>query len=138
MAIDLKVVTPEGQAFHGPVESVVLPGSEGDFGVLTGHEVFMTALRPGEMSVERADGRVFAAVSRGFAEIHEDQVTVLVGACEFADEIDRERAEVARDRALKQLEEMRKTADGEEAYQEYQEAYSRAIARIAVSDRFKS
>ena len=58
MAVELTVVTPEGQAFSGPVESVRLPGSEGEFGVLTGHEVFMTALQAGMMIVHEAGGTV--------------------------------------------------------------------------------
>lgn len=138
MPIELTVVTPEGRAFHEQIASVVLPGAEGDFGVLEGHEVFLSGLRIGEMRIERDAGTVYAAVSKGFAEVHGDAVTVMVGSCEFADDIDRERAEVARERARKQLEEMRATEDGEDVYQEYQDAYSRAIARIAVSDRFKT
>ena len=50
MAISLTVVTPEGQAFHGEAEAVVLPGSEGEFGVLPGHEAFLSALRIGPRS----------------------------------------------------------------------------------------
>lgn len=138
MPFELIVVTPEGQAFHGEVENVVLPGSEGEFGVLPGHEAFLTGLKIGPMTIRQVGGEgVHAAVSRGFAEIHDDKVTVMVGTCEFSNEIDRERAELARERARRQLDEMRQTAEGEEVYQEYQDAYSRAIARIAVSDRFK-
>ncbi len=136
MAVELTVVTPEGQAFHGPVESVRLPGSEGEFGVLSGHEVFMTALNAGTMVVEINDETQIAALSKGFAEVHGDSVTVMVGSCEFAHQIDRERAEIARERALKQLEEMRGTEDGEAIYQELQEAYSRAVARVAATDKF--
>ena len=138
MALELTVVTPEGQAFHGDVEDVVLPGTEGDFGVLPGHEVFMTGLRIGEMKIDKSDETLYAAVSKGFAEVHGETVTVMVGTCEFAHEIDHERAEVARERSLKQLEDLRSTDDGEKEYQEYQESYSRAIARIAVSEKFKS
>ena len=138
MALSLSVVTPEGQAFHGDAETVVLPGSEGEFGVLPGHEPFLTALRIGPMTIRKAGGEeLHAALSQGFAEVHDDQVSVMVGSCEFAHEIDRTRAEIARDRALKQLEEMRGTPEGEAAYQQYQDAYSRAIARVAISDRFK-
>ena len=139
MPIALSVVTPEGQAFHGEAEAVVLPGSEGEFGVLPGHEPFLTALRIGPMTIRKPGGEVLhAAVSEGFAEVHDDQVSVMVGSCEFAHEIDRSRAEIARDRALAQLEEMRGTPDGEAVYQQYQDAYSRAISRIAISDRFKA
>lgn len=139
MAIVLSVVTPEGQAFHGDVEAVVLPGSEGEFGVLPGHEPFLTALRIGPMTIRKASGEeLHAAVSRGFAEVHGDQASVMVDSCEFEHEIDRSRAEIARDRALANLERLRGTAEGEAQYQQYQEAYSRAVARIAISDRFKS
>jgi F-type H+-transporting ATPase subunit epsilon len=138
MPIALSVVTPEGQAFHGEAEAVVLPGSEGEFGVLPGHEPFLTALRIGPMTIRKPGGELLhAAVSQGFAEVHDDQVSVMVGSCEFAHEIDRSRAEIARDRVLAQLEEMRGTAEGEAAYQQYQDAYSRAISRISISDRFK-
>ena len=139
MPIALSVVTPEGQAFHGEAETVVLPGSEGEFGVLPGHEAFLSPLRIGPMTIKKPGGEeLHAALSQGFAEVHDDQVSVMVGSCEFAHDIDRTRAEVARDRAQKQLEELRSTTEGEAAYQQYQDAYSRAIARVSVSERFKS
>jgi F-type H+-transporting ATPase subunit epsilon len=139
MPIALSVVTPEGQAFHGEAEAVVLPGSEGEFGVLPGHVAFLSPLRIGPMTIKKPGGEeLHAALSQGFAEVHDDQVSVMVGTCEFAHEIDRTRAEVARDRAHTQLEQLRGTADGEALYQQYQAAYSRAVARVAISDRFKS
>lgn len=138
MPIDLIVVTPEGQAFDQPVESVRLPGVEGEFGVLSGHEVFLTALQPGMVSIDLGSEMQVAAVSKGFAEVHGDSVTVMVGSCEFAHQIDRERAEIARERAKKQLEEMRGTEEGEASYQELQETYSRAVARVAATDKFKN
>jgi F-type H+-transporting ATPase subunit epsilon len=133
----LTVVTPEGEAFDKQVEGVVLPGAEGEFGVLAGHEPFMTGLKPGTMQIAAGPETLYAAVGRGFAEIHENTVNVLVGSCEFAHEIDRSSAEIARDRALAQLQEMRGSAEGEAAYQELQETYSRAVARVAATDKFK-
>ena len=139
MPIALSVVTPEGKAFEGPADAVVLPGSEGEFGVLPGHEAFLTALRIGPMTITKPGGETLhASVSQGFAEVHDDHVSVMVRTCEFAHEIDRTRAEIARDRALQQLEALRGTAEGEAAYQQYQDAYSRAIARVAISDRFEN
>ncbi len=134
MAVALTVVTPEGQAYDEAVESVVLPGVEGAFGVLSGHEVFMTALQTGEMAIETGTETLYAAVSKGFAEVHEDAVTVMVGSCEFAHEIDLDRAKVAAERAKAQLEEMRGTEEGEAHYQEYQEAYSQAVARVSAAE----
>jgi F-type H+-transporting ATPase subunit epsilon len=139
MPISLSVVTPEGHAFRGEAEAVVLPGSEGEFGVLPGHEPYLTAIKIGPMAIRKPGGEtLYAAVSQGFAEVHDDEVSVMVGTCEFAHDIDRSRAEVAAERAKAQLEAMRGTADGEATYQQYQDAYSRAIARISISDRFKS
>ena len=139
MPLSLSVVTPEGQAFHGEVETVVLPGSEGEFGVLAGHEPFLTALRIGPMTIRKAGGEeLHAAVSQGFAEVHDDQVSVMVGSCEFAHEIDRSRAEIAAERARQQLEALRGTPEGEALYQQYQDAYARAVSRVSITDRFQS
>jgi F-type H+-transporting ATPase subunit epsilon len=138
VSLELTIVTPEGQAYHGEVEYVVLPGVEGEFGVLAGHEPFLSALKSGPLGLSANGKERHAAVSRGYAEIHGDKVTVMVGACEWADEIDLARAERARERALKALQDSRATAEGAADYQELQEAYSRAIARIAVSERFKN
>ena len=137
MPVDLVIVTPQGQAFNGEVESVVLPGTEGDFGVLPGHEAFLTALRIGPLELSQGERKRFAAVSRGYAEVVDDVVTVMVGSCEFADEIDRERAEKARERTHRQLEKIRQTPEGREEWRKYQDDYSRAITRLAVSERFK-
>jgi F-type H+-transporting ATPase subunit epsilon len=138
VSLELTIVTPEGQAYHGEVEYVVLPGAEGEFGVLAGHEPFLSALKSGPLELSANGKERHAAVSRGYAEIHGDKVTVMVGACEWADEIDVARAERARERALKALQESRATAEGAADYQELQEAYSRAISRITVSERFKA
>ena len=137
MPFDLNVVTPEGEAYDGRVETVVLPGAEGDFGVLEGHEAFLSGLRVGEMTL-RAEGgeELHAAVSSGFAEVHGDRVVVMVGSCEFAHEIDLDQAQIARDRAKKQLEELRGSEEGEALYQQYQEEYSRALHAIAVRERY--
>ena len=138
MAFELVVVTPEGQAFRDTVESVVLPGTEGYFGVLDGHEPFLTGLQIGVMEVEHGETTLHAALCSGYANVQADAVTVMVGSCEFAHDIDVERAATARERAQRQLEEMRQTEHGEDVYDEYQEAFSRAITRIAVSEKFKS
>jgi F-type H+-transporting ATPase subunit epsilon len=138
MSLTLNVVTPEGQAYAGEAEAVVLPGSEGEFGVLPGHEPFLTALRIGPMTIRKPGGEMLHAVlSQGFAEIHDDQVSVMVGTCEFAHEIDRSRAEIAAERARQQLESLRGTPEGEALYQQYQDAYSLAVSRLSVTDRFQ-
>ena len=136
MALELTIVTPEGQAYEGPVQAVVLPGVEGDFGVLEGHEPFLSALRIGGLEVTAADGRKrYASVSRGFAEIHGDAVSVMVGTCEWADEIDRDRADRARERAKKALEEVRANPAMAGEMAAFEEAYELAITRVHVVEQ---
>ena len=80
MAIELTIVTPEGEVFSGQVERVVLPGEGGDFGVLDGHERFLSALRSGPFEMED-NGTQTGELSDGFAEVNADRVTVLVDRC---------------------------------------------------------
>jgi len=75
---ELTIVTPQGQAFAGPVDTVVLPGSEGEFAVLPNHERLLATLKPGEVTIKRGGETVRATISDGFAEVRGDAVTVLV------------------------------------------------------------
>jgi F-type H+-transporting ATPase subunit epsilon len=132
--LHLTIVTPEGARYDGPVESVVVPGSEGDFGVLPGHERFLAPVRIGELEVRGGDpGRRWAAVSDGFADVGAERVVLLVDSCEFAADIDEARAERARGRAEREIERLR-TARAEEFDAKVEEAaLQRAIIRIQVS-----
>ncbi|MEZ4332171.1 MAG: ATP synthase F1 subunit epsilon [Myxococcota bacterium] len=97
MALELVVVTPEGEAFAEPVEQVVLPGEAGRFGVLESHERFLTPLVRGPMQILRGGGRSeWAAISSGFAEVDGQKVVVLVDGCALASEIDRAATESLR------------------------------------------
>ena len=134
MPLDLTIVTPSGPAYHGDVDSVVLPGSEGDFGVLPGHERFLSALRTGEVQIKTGPQMVYAAASDGFADVSSDHVTVLVDSCELADDIDTARCELARQRAEQHLATLDRDADAARVA-EYEAALERARNRIAVSQR---
>ena len=94
MALELVVVTPQGQKFAGPVEEVVLPGANGEFGVLESHERLLSALDHGVMTVKMPEGNTrYAALSDGFAEITGEKVVVLVDSSLEVDEIDVEEAQ---------------------------------------------
>lgn len=92
MAFELVVVTPEGEAFSGQVEQVVLPGVSGEFGVLENHERFLTPLALGPMHIfrEAGAGSEWAAITGGFAEVDGSRVVVLVDSCALASDIDPE------------------------------------------------
>ena len=94
MALELVVVTPEGEALSEEVQQVVLPGEAGDFGVLESHERFLTPLQLGPMEIIRADGaNEWAAITSGFAEVDGTRVVVLVDSCALAKDIDRDETE---------------------------------------------
>ena len=134
MPLDLTIVTPSGPAYRGDVDSVVLPGSEGDFGVLPGHERFLSALRVGEVQIETGGQTLYAAASEGFADVSGDQVTVLVDSCELAADIDSARAELARHRAEQGLGALDRDAEATRGA-EYEAALARARNRLAVCQR---
>jgi F-type H+-transporting ATPase subunit epsilon len=89
LAIDLVIVTPEGQAYSGEVEQVVLPGSEGDFGVLAEHERTLAPLQHGAVEIKTAAGSEWAAISNGFAEVAAERVVVLADSCVLAAAVDK-------------------------------------------------
>jgi F-type H+-transporting ATPase subunit epsilon len=91
-SITLNIVTPL-QHFELEVDEVVLPGEEGEFGVLPGHTPFLAALRTGTMWYRRGRERHVLAVSLGFAEVLPDRVTVLAQVAERADDLDIARTE---------------------------------------------
>ena len=79
-----ELVTPEKLVMADDVHMVVVPGSEGQFGVMAGHAPFMSTLRDGELAVYRAAGATpeLIRVSGGFAEVSDRGLTVLAESAE--------------------------------------------------------
>lgn len=135
MAVELVVVTPEGEALSEQVEQVVLPGEAGDFGVLESHERFLTPLKLGPMQIIRSGGSEWAAISSGFAEVDGARVVVLVDSCALASGIDGTEAETRRaaaDSELASLADSDETA-GERARLEA--VVARAALEVEVAGR---
>jgi F-type H+-transporting ATPase subunit epsilon len=134
MPFELEIVTPQGRAFRGSVDRVVLPGSEGEFGVLPEHERFLTPLRTGEVEITSDGQTLYAAIAEGFAEVQGEQVAVLVESCELATDIDVARAERAHERAEQHLAQL--LPDAERArYEQFEAALARAKNRLAIGKR---
>lgn len=79
MALHFELVTPEKLIRSQDVYQVVVPGTEGDFGVLEGHAPFMSTIRDGEIRVfasASAEAEIIPVVG-GFAEVNEKGLTVL-------------------------------------------------------------
>lgn len=78
------LVTPERQLMSDDVYMVVVPGTEGEFGVMAGHAPFMTTLRDGDLAVYRSAGATpeKIRVSGGFAEVGDSGLTILAESAE--------------------------------------------------------
>ncbi len=84
MAFELTIVTPEGEAFSETVERVVFPGSEGEFGVLEGHERFLTPVKEGAVEILYPGNRTRrATIGEGFADVAAEKVVALVESCQL-------------------------------------------------------
>jgi ATP synthase F1, epsilon subunit len=76
--LHLEIVTPQGQVFSDDVNSVVLPGSEGEFGVLPNHASLISLLKAGVIDIEDKDKKHdIVAINWGYAKINEGKVTIL-------------------------------------------------------------
>jgi F-type H+-transporting ATPase subunit epsilon len=98
-----EVVTPDRKLLSAEADVVVLPGVEGQFGVLVNHVPFLSALDVGEMYYRDGGKTEYLSVSGGFAEVTGKKVTIVAEAAEMGREIDIERARRALERAEKRL-----------------------------------
>jgi len=128
----LEVVTPGRIVFSGKVEEVTLPGTEGEFGVLRGHEPFLTSVDIGELYFLANGKKVYYAVNTGYAEVTGSRVTVLIETAERADAIDKDRAAKAKESATARLAQLSKE-DSE--YEIMSLALARANNRISVAEK---
>ena len=130
----LEIVTPEQVLVSQEVDMVVAPGSDGEFGVLPGHVLFLSGIVPGELRYTAGTEKGSMVVTTGFAEVSNDKVSVLVEAAEKADDIDLDRARKALERAKERLEKERKTKDID--FLRAENALKRALARLRVAEKY--
>ncbi len=99
MPLRLEIVSPERRAFADDVDMVVVPGIDGQLGILPHHTPLITALGVGELKIRRGGQEEIFAVSGGFVEVRPDRVTIMADLAERSDEIDEARAVEARRQA---------------------------------------
>jgi F-type H+-transporting ATPase subunit epsilon len=134
MSIRVDIVTAERLVFSQDADIVMVPGVEGEMGILPHHEPIMTMIKPGEILVRKGTEEYSLAVSGGFLEVTPDRITILADAAERADEIDIARAEAAKKRAEEKL--TNRTAETDSANAEA--SLRRALARIKVAEKRRS
>ena len=130
-SLHLDIVSPKRNVFSGEVESIIAPGTEGYFQLLTGHTPFISTLQIGEIRIRKNGRNEYYATSGGFAEVHLNRVSILAETAEAGQKIDLERATAAKRRAEKLLESHEKWVDVDRA----RLALFRALNRIRVKSR---
>jgi F-type H+-transporting ATPase subunit epsilon len=128
----LEIVTPEKVVFQGDALSLSAPGVMGGFQVLYNHAPMLAEIGVGKIKLTEAGGREdFFATSGGFVEVLNNHVTVIAETVERSEEIDLNRAEVARERAKKKL--AGKITDIESS--DARSALLRAVNRIGTAKK---
>jgi F-type H+-transporting ATPase subunit epsilon len=132
MPLQLEIVTPERLAYSDQVGAVVLPGSEGELGVLPHHTPLVSMLGIGELRIRKGGSEESFAIVGGFLQVRPDKVVVMAETADMASEIDLERAQEARREAERALESgYHEGADLSAA----RAALQQALLRIRVAER---
>ncbi|WP_448599383.1 ATP synthase F1 subunit epsilon [Thermoleptolyngbya sp.] len=132
MPLTVRVIAPDKTVWDSPAEEVILPSTTGQLGVLSGHAPMLTALDTGVMRVRANRDWVAIALMGGFAEVDQDEVTILVNGAERGDAINQEEARAAFTEAQAKLNQVQSGGSRQEQFRATQ-AYKRARARFQAS-----
>ena len=134
---DLSLVTPDGPAFEGEVEMIVVPGAAGEIGVLARHAPLIATLKAGSTRVylNRASGDVREyATGAGFFKVEQDRAIALVDDAVPANEIDDARAKEQLETAQRELERLDQGESTADRWQ-LEQRIKHAENQLAVSGR---
>ena len=129
--IRLELVTPERLLLAEDVDEVIVPGYEGEFGVLPGHTQYLAIMKIGMLRYRKGSDTRKIALGGGFAEVTPERVVVMADTAERAEEIDLERAQRAKERAEAALKDL---ALDDETYMKAYSALQRAMVRMAAGE----
>jgi len=102
--IQLEIVTPERLVYEDEVDSVNVPGIEGELGILPHHAPLLSILGFGELRIRKGGAEESFAIVGGFVQVRPDKVVVMAETADLAAEIDLEKAQEARREAERALE----------------------------------
>jgi F-type H+-transporting ATPase subunit epsilon len=124
----LEIITAESEVYADDVDAVVVPGMEGQLGILPHHAPLMTMLQPGELTISKDGESTYLAVSAGFLEVLGNKVTILADAAERSEAIDEDRALAAMEAAQERL----AHREGDIELEQFARAMRRAQVRLDV------
>lgn len=129
----VSVVTPEGAAFEGDAEMIIVPGAAGEIGVLARHAPLVALLKAGSTRVHLGDGNVEEfATGYGFFQVLEDRAIALVDDAMKADDIDDARVQRRLEEAQAELEKVdRGESDADRWQLEQRIAHAENMLRVS-------
>jgi F-type H+-transporting ATPase subunit epsilon len=128
------IVTAEKVVFsEEDVDRLIVPGIEGELGVLPLHAPLLTSIQPGVLRVVKGEEETTMAITGGFIEVRENRITILADAAERGEEIDVARVEAARRRAEERLASREATIDIVKA----EMALKRALVRLKAAEQIR-
>lgn len=132
MTLTVRVVAPDKTVWDSEAEEVIIPSTTGQLGILTGHAPLLSALDIGVMRVRSGKDWVPIALMGGFAEVENNELTILVNGAERGDSIDREAAQQAFSQAQERLNQVGNSENRQEKIQATQ-AWKKARARFQAA-----
>ena len=129
-SFQVEIVTPDGLAYSGEAESLLLRTTEGDVEILAGHADYMAALGIGRVRMIVGGEKRLASAQGGFISVHGGAVQMVATTFEFKDDIDLERARRAKEAAEAALREAKSKSDIALA----EAKLKRALNRISVAE----
>ncbi|MBO3464150.1 ATP synthase F1 subunit epsilon [Aetokthonos hydrillicola Thurmond2011] len=133
MTLTVRVISPDKTVWDATAEEVILPSTTGQLGILSGHAPLLTALDTGVMRVRSSKNQDWVAIALlgGFAEVEQDEVTILVNSAENGDKINLEQARTAYTEAQTRLNQV---SQGDRQGQiQANQAFKRARARFQAA-----
>ena len=111
MPLQLEIVSPERRVFTDEVDMVVVPGRNGQLGILPHHTPLISSLGVGELRIKKGGTEQSLLISGGFVEVRPDKVIVMADLAEHSDEIDEAKAAAARKQAEAELQSAKDPVD---------------------------
>nr|QUE28507.1 AtpE [Porphyrostromium boryanum] len=133
MTLNIQVIAPDRTVWDATAEEVILPSSTGQLGILTGHAPLLTALDIGVMRVRIDKEWMSIVLMGGFAEVENNDLTILVNGAEEASQIDLETAKANLDTAIEALDKSESAKKKIENTQNLRKARARVQAATVVS-----
>ena len=131
---DLSLVTPDGAAYEGEAEMLIVPGVSGEIGVLARHAPLVAMLKAGEIRIKASGGWQTFAAGPGYFKVQQDRALVLVDDAVRAEEIDVEEARREADEARALLERIDAGAEEDDRWK-VEQRLRHAENKLAVAGR---